>query len=198
MFTDRFATAYFEELVRKYDVQTVVETGTYLGESTVEFARRVGKVETIDVNGGYLKQAKERVERARVSGVVGFHYGNSAKEIPKVIGHLERYLYFLDAHWGDYWPLLHELRAIARMRSAGRLMKVPVILIHDFCVPGSPKLGYDTWKDPDTGQQRVLNWEYVERDVLNVCRKYVVSMNHQDQAEGHMRGILRCEPPEGQ
>lgn len=82
----------------------------------------------------------------------------------KASGDERRVLFFLDAHWGAYWPLRDELQAIVELERFA-------VVIDDFMVPGKsdPKaphgaFGFDLYKG------RVLNWPYVrdcfaERDV---------------------------------
>lgn len=71
-----------------------------------------------------------------------------------------RYMFFLDAHWGPYWPLRDELKVITQLSSY-------LILIDDFLVPGksNPSLphgdfGFDVYKG------RILNWGYI-RDLFS-------------------------------
>ncbi len=65
------------------------------------------------------------------------------------------YLFFLDAHWGEYWPLRDELKIICKLRKY-------IIVIDDFMVPGKSNpsfpngfFGFDIYK----GQ--ILNWSYI-------------------------------------
>ena len=67
--------------------------------------------------------------------------------------------FFLDAHWGKYWPLRDELGQILRLERF-------VVCIDDFFVPGKSHpakphgdFGFDTY------QGRVLDWGYV-RDLF--------------------------------
>jgi len=72
--------------------------------------------------------------------------------------------FFLDAHWGKYWPLRDELQQILRLKRF-------VICIDDFFVPGKSRprkphgdFGFDVY------QGRVLDWGYIreqfaDRDV---------------------------------
>jgi len=66
-----------------------------------------------------------------------------------------QYLFFLDAHWGSYWPLRDEIKMI-------RTLNQYLIVIDDFFVPGksnpsSPHgaFGFDVY------QGRILNWNYI-------------------------------------
>jgi predicted O-methyltransferase YrrM len=184
MFTDRFAAAYFDHLISAWGIRTVVETGTYRGASTIQFARRVEHVVTIEVNAEYFEHVQPAL--AEFPNVVSLQ-GNSAEELSKLSGLAERVCFFLDAHWPAYWPLLDELRAIRDLVKGKRLLKAPVVLIHDFKVPGHPEIGYDHYAGQD------LDWEYVRDAVFSICPEYRCTTN--EQVEGNSRGILRCEPP---
>lgn len=182
MFTDRFAAEYFDDMIRRLRVRTVVETGTYRGHSALEFATRVPHVITIEADATYYAQAAFFVRRPNLQRLLG----SSPDVIAGLRGIEERCCFFLDAHWRADWPLLAELRAIAGLCRSGVLRETPVVLIHDFKVPGCPDLGYDSYGGQD------LDWAYVRDDALAICPTYAVSYN--DRAEGRRRGILRLEP----
>ncbi len=50
-------------------------------------------------------------------------------------------LFYLDAHWYNYWPLLNEINAISE-----HFKDNCIIIIDDFLVPGRPELTFDTYK----------------------------------------------------
>ena len=182
MFTDRFAVAYFEDMVQRHHLRTVVETGTFEGNSTLCFAQRVEHVITIELNEEYFRNASARLQRDNIRCLFG-----SSPDVLRSLRELhERCCFYLDAHWYGYWPLLDELRAIRDLRSTRVLLETPAILIHDCKVPGHPELGYDSYNGQD------LDWDYVKNEVTAICDDYEVSYN--DQAEGHNRGVLRLEP----
>ena len=65
------------------------------------------------------------------------------------------YLFFLDAHWGKYWPLRDEIKVIRKLEKY-------VIVIDDFFVPGKSNpafphgaFGFDLY------QNRILSWGYL-------------------------------------
>lgn len=45
-------------------------------------------------------------------------------------------LFFLDAHWHDYWPLVDEIAAISSSRSTA------IVIVDDFEVPDRPEFSY--------------------------------------------------------
>ena len=139
---DRFVYAEVKKLIEEYKIDTIVETGTYFGWSAKKLSEFGLPVHTIEVNPEFLKKAKEHT--AGTKNI--FHYFGSSPQILEEIleeRNLGKVLFFLDAHWGDYWPIHDEL---AVMQQHG--LK-PVVLIHDFYVPngsGGAKFGYDVYK----------------------------------------------------
>ncbi len=72
---------------------------------------------------------------------------------------------FLDAHGGDYWPILDELKVIREKKIR------PFIIIHDFFVPdekdnSKAKFGYDSYN----GIKLDLN--YIKESLLKIYRNY--------------------------
>jgi len=172
------------ELVAKHGVRTIVETGTYKGVTTRELCRCGAlQVTTIEKNPKLREEAFANLAGMHVTCLVG----DSREKLPPRLDGCdeEPFLFYLDAHWGNDWPLLGELAAIA---DAG--IK-PVIVIHDFEVPGTD-LGFDEY-----GGQR-LNWEYVREAVERIYgpEGYVKTTNTPDRAAGARRGVLYLEPKE--
>jgi hypothetical protein len=94
----------------------------------------------------------------------------------------KRVLFYLDAHWHDYWPLRDELRAIAGIDGPR-----PVVVIHDVQVPGRPHLGFDAYHGTP------LDLEYV-RDGLDAIYHGTCVFHYNDVAAGARRGVLFVQP----
>ena len=141
MFTDPYAIEKFKELVEEYDVKTVVETGTEKAFGTLNIARFVSKVYSVEIKKEFFEEAKARLinegfAQAEAREHISFHI-NGNKEItlfwgnsPEVIGEIIEYLeepiiFYLDAHWTEYWPVKDEIRAIKPRPNS-------LIIIHDF------------------------------------------------------------------
>lgn len=139
---DRHVYAEIKTLIEKYNIETIIETGTYFGWSSKKLSEFRLPVYTIEVNPDFLKKAKQHTNGTKNI----FHYfGSSPQVLNEILEErkLGKILFFLDAHWGDYWPIHDE---ISVMKEYGLN---PVILIHDFYVPdenGKAKFGYDVYK----------------------------------------------------
>lgn len=67
----------------------------------------------------------------------------------KTIDATHNCFFYLDAHWGEYWPLRDEIKQILRLSRF-------VISIDDFKVPGHREFGYDSYGGKD------CCWAYVK------------------------------------
>ncbi|HEY3951300.1 hypothetical protein [Phenylobacterium sp.] len=136
-------------LQRKHELQTFVETGTYLGGST-EFAAGVfPRVVTIEINPQYHEVAAARLQPF---ASVTCRLGDSRTELPQVVSALEGpALFWLDGHAGvgqygdtDDCPLIEELAAIAASPFEH------FVLIDDaraFLAPPPPPFDPDRWPE---------------------------------------------------
>lgn len=151
-FEDKYLRLELQKLIEDFNIDTIVETGTYKGWSTNILAQTNKKIITIEVNEESYKEAKEFNSK---NSNIDFYLGSSQKVIDEVIQKSASHvLFFLDAHWGKYWPLLDELEVIHE-----KSLISPVIIIHDFFVPdgtGKAKFGYDKYGNT------ILNYEYVK------------------------------------
>lgn len=135
------------EIIRSHYINVVVETGIDKGWSTIAFSGLTDLVIGIDIDPGAIGAASRNANDASRDNIL-FLLDNSPDALRKLRPILPfQTLYFLDAHWGAYWPLLDEIAAIGR--GAG------VIVFHDIFVPDHPELGFDSY-----GGQR-LDYGYV-------------------------------------
>ena len=169
-------------LAQKHKIRIAVETGTYKGDTALALAEIFDETHTVELDeSNYL----HCVDRLRVSERIFCHHGNSPDWLNSFLPQYPQPIFFyLDAHWGDYWPILDELRAIARCGHPGA-----VIAIDDFQVPDRPNLGFDVYDD------QPLNWNYVKDEVAKIYRP-VKDFHHyyNDKVEGTGKGVVFIEP----
>jgi len=138
---DTFLKYLVFSLSKWFTVTSCVETGSFKGDTTLFLAKIFPDVfkYSIELNSEYYKESLWRVRNFKKSLIIK---GSSPNGIKKLIedsklGNLP--LFFLDAHWHTYWPLLDELKQISKLNKA-------IIIIHDFQVDGRPEYGYDSYK----------------------------------------------------
>lgn len=126
-------------LISRFGVNYCVETGTLHGWTTAFFAERVKHVYTIEIEPENLEKAKFHLDGYQNVQII---QGNSVDMLPSIVKSIpttEKVLFYLDAHWRDYWPLFDELDIIAK-----HVGPRAIIVIDDFKVPGK-EYTYDTY-----------------------------------------------------
>lgn len=134
---DEIWKSLVKKMLDMIPVTSVVETGTFRGDTTMYLAALYTKaIYTCEVVGMYYRGSKQRL--AKHSHVVPLH-GSSQKLLGDLI-HGEKLggtpFFFLDAHWYGYWPLKDEMELVRTLPRA-------IIMVDDFKVPGRPYFGYD-------------------------------------------------------
>jgi SAM-dependent methyltransferase len=146
---DTYFVERIQEIVNEYGITTIVETGVHLGNSTVFFAQTVDKVFGVEISQESINFTKNRLDDYNLNNVELIK-GNSPIVLLSLMHKIdvEKTLFFLDAHWGAYWPLLDEIDTISRNKG--------ILVIHDAQVPDHPEFGFDTWNG------NALNYDYVK------------------------------------
>lgn len=142
---------FVEELLADFAPQAVIETGTFLGTSTLFFAANAPAgcpVHTVELDDLYYGFAKKRFERMGVN--INIHRMSSEAFLSKFRFEVERLFCYLDAHWYGYLPIREEIVALAGYPQV-------VVGIDDFEVPGEPSWGFDNYR-----RRGVLTWSYIE------------------------------------
>ncbi len=154
----------FRQIVADREVNVIVETGLDKGLSTVTLSKMVNLAIGIDNNLNAVAQAHNSLGMAGVTNAM-LIADNSPDALRKLSKLLSGYsvLYFLDAHWQSYWPLLDEIAAI----SPG----TGVIVLHDMQVPGHPELGCDSYDG------KTLNYDYVKEALTKWSPKHRIEYN---------------------
>lgn len=173
----------FREIVAGRGIKCIVETGVHHGLSTVILAGMVETVFAIDIEAESLKIAACNLQDAGRNNAV-LCLGNSPWVLRSLAPTLPaETLYFLDAHWRAYWPLLDEVRAVRR--GSG------VIVVHDCKVPGHPELYYDSYNG------HPCSYEYLREELTGWSPGHKIEYN--SRTEGienphHRRGCLYVFP----
>lgn len=126
------------ELISRFHVSSFVETGTYLADTTEFVARKFRRLPifTCEVKESFFRSAADRLRSYPHVTVVKqssekFIHDAISRDI---LGPLP--LFFLDAHWYDYWPLQDEVESITSGLSRC------VIIVDDFQVPDCEDFAY--------------------------------------------------------
>ena len=130
-------TTLFAALKKAYGIDTVIETGTFYGGTTIVFSYLFDVVHTIELNTNNYLIARENLKSYKN---INCHFGSSEVVINEILPslHDKKILFYLDAHWNSYWPLLSELEEISKTHKDNC-----VIVIDDFKVPGRTDIPYD-------------------------------------------------------
>jgi hypothetical protein len=152
---DKFAFQELEKLVQEFNIERIIETGTYYGWSTKKISELGLKIDTIEINERFYQEAKDILTQENIK----VHLGNSVNILKEIIEEGEKnLLIFIDSHWGEL-PLIQELEVIKNKKIE------PVLIIHDFYVPdenGKAKFGYDTYNGV------IMNFEFIEKSLNEI------------------------------
>lgn len=176
---DGYLAAEVLRLKAAHGLTKAIETGTCLGSTTCWLAENFDFVHTIDVNAEWQQIAYTR--QLDIAGEVKFYTDDSAKVL-NMSTIVDGWFAFLDAHWGDRCPLLDELRAFAFIGAK------PVLLIHDFQVPGTD-FGFD--KMPDG---RPFSLDLIRDHLDRIYGEDGWKHNYPTKVEGARRGWISIEP----
>ncbi|MDN3360130.1 hypothetical protein [Actinomadura sp. DC4] len=122
-----------EDLISSYHPAAVVETGCHLGDTTKYLAMAYPDlpVFTCDIDPDATRFTAHRLRNERHVTVACC---NSPDLVAEVDARHSPGLYFLDAHWGEHWPLRQELESI----TSG------IAVVHDFDI-GHPRFSFDEY-----------------------------------------------------
>jgi predicted O-methyltransferase YrrM len=174
---DKFFLAKLEHLVEKYNINTIVETGIWIGNSTVFFAQLVEKVYGLEINPEFIEKTSKRLQDYNLNNVTLLQ-GHSSILLLDLMHKIdaERTIFFLDAHWYAYWPLFDEIDAISKNKG--------IIIVHDVKVPNA-NLGYDQWNGME------LSYENLKPNLLKWSKNHKIEYNSENDGKYNpSEGIL--------
>lgn len=134
----RYRKAVFQDLQNAFRFEAIIETGTYIGNTTGYMAKSSNlPVYTTELNQRFHALAKMRLQefpniQFTLSDSRAFLRQLAATEITQ-----KKVFIYLDAHWYEDFPLREEIEIICNS------WKEFIIMIDDFQVPGDSGYGYD-------------------------------------------------------
>jgi len=175
---DFFLENEFLRLKNKYNIKKAVETGSCLFSSTKWFSDNFDEVITYEINSDFYEEGIKKIQDKNNVIALICNSVDGLKQLkynPK-----ENIVFFLDAHWQAYCPLLDELETISTFDIN------PIIAIHDFKT-GNPEFGYDA----HNGQDFDLN---LIADKLTKVYPNGYNYYYNREAAGAKRGVIFIEP----
>lgn len=147
-------------LKRLYQIDITFETGTYTGNTTAFLAICFEQVHTVEIDSEKYQKSKELL---KFYPNVQCHLGSSEEILNEILPGLkdQPILFYLDAHWNEYWPLLDELRAISKTHRDNC-----IIVIDDFKVPHRNDIPYDHYGSHE------CSYEYIQSALNEVFTDY--------------------------
>ncbi len=134
-----------KKIINNYKITSIVETGTYLGYTTMLLAETFPNLQiyTCEINENFYLRAKKNLKKYKNIHIFN---GTSPEFIENLINNKligERPFFYLDAHWLDDWPLEKELKIITTK------IKSSFISIDDFKVENDSRYIYDRYADKE-------------------------------------------------
>ena len=176
---DTFICNEFLNLKHKFNLKTAIETGSCVYSTTKWLGLNFKEVFTVEVNKDFAVWGRDKIEGMPHVGA----FIQDSVEFLKALPPKENAIFFLDAHWGDFCPLLSELEVIAKYKN-------PVIAIHDFKVPNEPTLGYDNIN----GQAFEFDWIKPSLEAIYGVDGYDYYYNSNEKSTEIKRGIIYITP----
>jgi hypothetical protein len=176
----RLRKLIFEELLKAVHFDAIIETGTWLGNTTGYMAKKSNlPVYTCELNRRFYSLARIRLED--IPNII-FSLDDS-RSFLNTLAHTEiskkRILFYLDAHWYEDLPLQEELETIC----SG--WKEFVIMIDDFQVPRDKGYGYDSY-----GKGKELSLGVFSGIISKLGLLSFFPATSSDQETGEKRGCI--------
>ena len=227
MFNCPIATKKYEWFQSKYIIDIAIETGTNQGHGTLSLSNHHDLVITCEIDDTRCNTSTIKFEEngfqiksefyTKKSNLPVYEFQKDNKKIYLIKGSStivlddildnglgfeikKSIVFYLDAHWGDSFPILDELELISKYN-----LSDSKIIIHDFYVPG-----FTEWKINEDGK-RIQEWggtdhydlrldyEYIKTKIFEI-NPGILSYFPDDvynSGDGG-RGILYAVPPEEQ
>lgn len=157
---------FFMYLKNVYNLHTVVETGTFKGNTTAFFATIYDTVHTVEISHDFFLEAEASL-RQFPNAIC--HEGSSPAFLRNILPILadRPVVFYLDAHWYNDWPLLDELTEISKTHKNNC-----VIVIDDFKVPLRADVPYDT--HCINGEFYDYSYSYIKSHIERIFKDYTI------------------------
>jgi hypothetical protein len=183
---DGFICKEFLSLKNKFKLNTAIETGSCFYVTSEWLGNNFEQVFTCEINYEYAKFGLHRVENMPNVKYAMIDSVSYIRDIlPLIIKETDNCIYFLDAHWNDFCPLLDEINLIGEIKTN----QPPIIAIHDFYT-GNPEHGHDTYH----GQPFTYEWIEPSLKVLESKLNCKYEYYYNSESEGANRGIIYLTP----
>ncbi|MGL5626750.1 MAG: hypothetical protein ACRDDW_04435 [Candidatus Rhabdochlamydia sp.] len=136
-------SSLLHELQTTFKLDTFVETGTYLANTTIKATKFFNQIHSIELSPELYTRAVHRLKYWEQATI---HLGDSKDVLHQLIPclHNKRVLFYLDGHYSGHvtakgslpTPLIEELKAIAQMKTTHAILLIDDIrLFQDTCFP---------------------------------------------------------------
>ena len=180
---DWYLMLEMNELKKFFNVSTIIETGTWKGNTTYILSSLFDEVITIEIDEKFYEEAEWLDEIKNITRLLGDSsywldfYGKLHKNDKSV-------MFFLDAHsFGHGCPLRNELDSLISNK-----MSKSVLVIHDCFVPSNEELGYDTY------DEKPISFEFVKDKLDRLYGRGRYTYYYNRKAVGEKRGVLFVTP----
>ena len=140
--------------MREVKFNHVIETGTFLGSSTIALASLSGcKTHSIELDSKNLSYARERIASDYANLDIVLYEGDSQEVLPEILKNCDpqtdSVFLYLDAHWTDDLPLSSEIQALNNW--GGRFLAV----IDDFKIDQDEGYAFDKYGAVEVGKESI-------------------------------------------
>jgi predicted O-methyltransferase YrrM len=178
---DNFVYREFKNLISRFNIKKIIETGTYYGWSSMKLAEFGVDVITIESSQENYAVALDNFSKSNLTNIKAI-MGSSPDVLKEILTEEDNNtILFLDAHWYEYWPIHDELRVCIEKKIK------PVIVIHDFFVPdihGNAKFGFDKY-----GEQS-LDFNYIKSFLDEIYGENNYEYHYNTESDNVGQGVI--------
>ena len=179
MHDDQILWKAFKIFGQQSNITSIIETGTFFGKSASFMAKTFPQLQihTCEINKVYYAKAKENLKKCKNAKVYLKSSPDFLNSITKNLSD-KIPLFFLDAHWGNKWPLEREIKIISEK------IKTAIIMIDDFKIPGDTRFGFDGYGDKECSLDLIIPH-------LNKKNKYQLFLPNYGKKEAFKKEIIQ-------